>query len=178
MPAVPVRCMSLCAVATLLFGLFSAPPARADLPCGEGEVHSKAIPPRDQWQKGEPTRNLTKADQSWVKEALGFDWRLMYTDTFAFIPMLTKKEASLFFIQRWDPEWCGSGGCAMMLYDCTLEQSEQGKCTEIWSSWKKDVWFPGSGDEAHPDFITGGRDLYTWDDGKYKPVCNVTVNIR
>lgn len=138
-------------------------------------MEALTIPAEGGWTIGEPTRSLTRHDEGWVKTALGLDWRLMRTDKFAFIEMPSSRQAPLFFIQRWDPEWCGSGGCTMTLYDCTIAEGETGKCGAVWSGWKEEVRFPGTGEAGHPDFIAGGTDLFTWRDGAYRAVCNVTV---
>jgi len=153
-------------------------PAIADLPCEADEIHTRSIPPRTQWKQGEATRSLSHIDQGWIKQALGFDWRLINTTRFAFIVAPTRRDTPLFFIQRWDEGWCGSGGCNMTLYDCTLKDDERGKCTQIWAGWKEDVWFPGTGNKTYPDFITGGTDLFTYEKGRYRAVCNVTVKVK
>ena len=163
-------------VPVIFLGLLSAPlPGLADLPCEADEIHARSIPPEAKWTKAEPTRNLGKQDQGWIKQALGFDWRLVHTKDFAFIPVPTARKTPLFFIQRFDLDWCGSGGCTMTLYDCMLDKNERGECTQIWSSWAEDVWFPGTGDKTYPDFITGGTDLFSYEKGKYRAVCNVTI---
>lgn len=138
-------------------------------------MEALTIPAEGGWTKGEPTRSLTRHDEGWVKTALGLDWRLMRTDKFAFIEMPSSRKTPLFFIQRWDADWCGSGGCTMTLYDCTITGGEDGTCDAVWSGWKEAVHFPGTGEENHPDFIAGGTGLFTWADGAYRAVCNVTV---
>lgn len=172
---VSFRTLVLCVLLALVCEVSLAPPALAEFPCEADEVRAATIPPRSGWAEGEPTRDLTKADRGWVKMALGLDWRLMRTDEFAFVAVPAARTTPLFFIQRWDSEWCGSGGCTMTLYDCAVEEGEDGKCEALWSSWKEAVHFPGTGEAEHPDFIAGGTDLFTWADGGYRAVCNVTV---
>lgn len=172
---VSFRTLLLCVLLASVCEVSLAPPARAEFPCEADEVKAAAIPPRAGWAEGEPTRDLTKADRGWVKMALGLDWRLMRTDEFAFVAVPAARKTPLFFIQRWDSEWCGSGGCTMTLYDCTMAEGTAGKCKTVWSGWKEEVRFPGTGEADHPDFITGGTDLFTWADGGYRAVCNVTV---
>ncbi len=149
--------------------------AAASLPCGDDEVMARTIPPQDKWVAAEPTRNLTHIDEGWIKTALGFDWRLIYTDTFAFAPMPAYRDTPRFFVQRWDEGWCGSGGCHMELFDCLPPEGKANTCKSVWSGFKGEVVFPGTSSDGHADFIVDGRDLYTWDQGRYRAVCNVTV---
>ncbi len=164
---------------TLIGGIFSAAlccqAAHAELPCSPDEIAERTIPAEKEWVEATPTQHLSNAQSGWVRPILGFDWRIIDTEDFGYIEVPTENREPRFFILRSDYRSCGSGGCTMGMYDCKTVDDEGSSCKSIWGGFQGRVRFPGSQSEGYPDFVIDGTDLYTFANGEYRAVCNVTV---
>jgi hypothetical protein len=141
----------------------------AALPCDSGDIESKVIPDFRNWKLGEPLKEPSRFDRSWMRLALGFDWRIIDTKDFSYISVPHGPFYQYaFFSLRSDSGYCGSGGCSMDLEACTKNE-----CETVWYGFQAKVYFTGALNDGLPDFVIDNADFYTFSRGKYRRVCNV-----
>lgn len=162
-------------IGSILSATLCCQTTHAEIPCSPEEIAERTIPAEKEWVEATPTRNLSNAESSWVRPILGFDWRIMDTEEFAYIEVPTPHRTPRFFIVRSDVGHCGSGGCSMEMFDCKISNGQESGCKPVWIGFDGRVRFPGTESEGYPDFVIDGTDLYTFANGRYRAVCNVTV---
>ena len=140
--------------------------------CRPDEISKRTIPGERAWKTAEKIRApLPNAYLSWVKIALGFDWRDMNTkgNSVTIYPAPVGYSAA-FFVSRSDPGWCGSGGCSLMLYFCKKDS-----CDSVWSGFDGSIHYPGTSTQGWADFIVDKSQLVSFERGKLRDVCKVEV---
>jgi hypothetical protein len=143
--------------------------SNAQISCPPDEVALRAIPPETRWEKPVPEHEPGNALRSWMRLALGFDYRIIGSAEFSYIEYPTPPGyLAAFFITRTDQGWCGSGGCALTLYVC----KERG-CTAVLNEFNGEIAFPGTSSAGWKDFAIDGADLYSFDRGELRRVCKV-----
>ena len=163
----------LAAVAVAAIAISAGVPAYA-LTCEDYEIGARTIPHHSKWQLGVRERAEGEATRSWVKLALGFDWRLMDEPSFHMVEAPASPRYTMaFFATIGTSDYCGSGGCTTSLYSCRDES-----CSEIGEYFDGKIYFPGTTSEGYPDFVIDRTDLYSHEGGKYREVCRVTELVR
>lgn len=147
--------------------------AQTAFPCDPDEIASRTIPRSQHWKAANRSEApWSRATRSWLTEALGLDWPAMDTEGFA----VTEYPApsgyqTAFFASRRDSGWCGSGGCAISLYICGQEG-----CQEQWAGFDGPITYPGTTSNGYADFIVGRANLWSFQRGSFRRVCNVSYN--
>lgn len=152
---------------------FGEAAAQTAYPCDSDEITSRTIPRSQHWKAANRSEApWSQATRSWLTKALGLDWRAMDTEGFA----VTDYPApfgyqTAFFASRRDSGWCGSGGCAISLYIC----SQKG-CEEQWAGFDGSITYPGTTSNGYADFIVDRANLWSFQRGSFRRVCNISYN--
>lgn len=145
--------------------------AQTAFQCDPEEIVSRTIPRTHAWRAAPRSEGpQPRVTRSWLTKALGLEWRAMDTEGFA----VTEYPAPIgyqtaFFASRRDSGYCGSGGCAISLYTC----GEDG-CEEPWVGFDGPISYPGSTSNGYADFIVDGSNLWSFERGRFRSVCNVS----
>ncbi len=145
--------------------------AQTAFQCDPDEIVSRTIPRPHAWKVANRSEGpQPRAIRSWLTEALGLEWRAMDTEGFA----VTEYPAPVgyqiaFFASRRDSGYCGSGGCSISLYMC----DEEG-CEDQWAGFDGPISYPGSTSNGYADFIVGRSNLWSFERGRFRSVCNVS----